>query len=181
MVIPEGFRRILPHRAIVANGPPYRFCRACSCNTVLHHLSEKPWECGYCGECPGLETAELDAMIAAFLARPGRQQRPWIPLAVRQAALERDGMICRYCGRRVHRRKTGPGQLHFDHVIPCALGGPSTLENIVVSCRTCNLDKKDRMVDAWLADLEEMAEFETYSGLRLAKIRATLSAADPAA
>lgn len=181
MEIPDGFRRILPRRIIVASGPPYKFCRVCSCNTVLHHLSEKPWACGFCGECPGLETADLDVLLAEFLARPGRQQRPWVSLAVRQAALERDGMICRYCARKVHRRKNGPGKLHFDHVIPCALGGRSTLENIVVSCRTCNLDKKDRMVDTWLAEMEEMAKFDTTSRLRLAAIRANLTVGAAAA
>jgi 5-methylcytosine-specific restriction endonuclease McrA len=57
--------------------------------------------------------------------------------------LERDGMICRYCGRKVHQRRTGPGKLHLDHVTPHSKGGLTTVENIVVSCRKCNLAKSD--------------------------------------
>ena len=181
MEIPAAFRSVLPHRIIVASGAPYKYCRVCSCNTVLHRLSEKPWTCNYCGECPGLESADLDAMIEEFLARGGARRRPWIPLPVRKAVLERDGMVCRYCGCRVHMRKSGPCKLNFDHVIPYILGGPTTVENLAVCCRACNLDKKDRTVEVWLVEMEEMAEFDTRSGMRLAKIMANLAAADPAA
>jgi 5-methylcytosine-specific restriction endonuclease McrA len=110
---------------------------------LLHKLSEQPWRCNRCQECPGLETAELDAMIQEWLTRTVQGRRPSVPTAVRAAVLARDGMACRYCGRKVHQRKTGPGRLHFDHVIPHSRGGLPTIENIVVSCRGCNLAKSD--------------------------------------
>jgi hypothetical protein len=47
----------------------FLWCRVCACNVLLHHLSEKPWKCGRSSECPGLETAELDALIEEWLAR----------------------------------------------------------------------------------------------------------------
>lgn len=48
----------------------------------------------------------------------------------------RDKWSCQYCG---HRYKTH--DLTFDHVIPRASGGKTNWENIVASCRACNLDK----------------------------------------
>lgn len=154
MEIPADFRRVLPRTVLIPCGE-HRHCRACTHNVQLHFLSEKPWRCRLCGECPGLETAELDAMIAAFLARTLQGRRPEIPESVRSAVLERDGMVCRYCGRKVHTRSKGPGRLHFDHVIPYARGGPATVENIVVSCRTCNIDKNAHSVEEWLAKRAE--------------------------
>ncbi|WP_407695941.1 HNH endonuclease [Sphaerimonospora thailandensis] len=52
-------------------------------------------------------------------------------------------MNCRYCGRRVHTRRKGPGKLHFDHVIPWSKGGRHAVENLVVSCQRCNLRKSN--------------------------------------
>lgn len=65
-----------------------------------------------------------------------------IPLAVRHAVLARDGLFCRHCGVSVKRRGSGPyspTELHFDHVLHFAAGGLHTVDNLVVSCATCNL------------------------------------------
>jgi hypothetical protein len=48
----------------------------------------------------------------------------------------RDEHTCQYCGRRGTAR-----ELNLDHVVPRSRGGPSTWENLVTSCRTCNLEK----------------------------------------
>jgi len=64
---------------------------------------------------------------------------------VTAAVRERDQSLCRYCGALVNwtdRRSEFGGQ--FDHVIP---RGPATLENVVVSCRGCNIRKNDRTPD----------------------------------
>nr|WP_239542877.1 HNH endonuclease signature motif containing protein [Micromonospora terminaliae] len=50
-------------------------------------------------------------------------------------------MRCRYCDRRVHLRRSGPGRLHIDHVEPYSLVRRHTLDNLVVSCQRCNLSK----------------------------------------
>lgn len=49
----------------------------------------------------------------------------------------RDGGRCRNCNSTV--------ELQFDHVIPVALGGANTAENIELLCRTCNLRKSARL------------------------------------
>jgi len=51
----------------------------------------------------------------------------------------RDDFTCQYCGRRPTR-----ADLNLDHVIPRALGGRSTWDNVVCSCLACNRRKGGR-------------------------------------
>lgn len=58
--------------------------------------------------------------------------------------IARDGMVCRHCGTAVvngggRNECFAPNYLHFDHVKPWALGGDHSVDNLVVSCATCNL------------------------------------------
>lgn len=48
----------------------------------------------------------------------------------------RDEWTCQYCGRDC---RDGDGVI--DHVVPHALGGPSKLYNLALSCRPCNTRK----------------------------------------
>ena len=48
----------------------------------------------------------------------------------------RDRFRCQYCGAK--------DDLTFDHVIPRALGGRTTWENVVAACAPCNLRKGGR-------------------------------------
>jgi 5-methylcytosine-specific restriction endonuclease McrA len=48
----------------------------------------------------------------------------------------RDGYQCQYCAERPPVR-----ELNLDHVIPRSRGGRSTWDNLVTSCRQCNLKK----------------------------------------
>lgn len=64
-------------------------------------------------------------------------RRPAIPSDVKAAVAIRDGDRCRYCGET-------SGPFHFDHVKPWSKGGEHISSNLVVSCRTCNLRKKDK-------------------------------------
>jgi hypothetical protein len=61
----------------------------------------------------------------------------YIPAAVRRAVWERDGHCCQWklgsggiCGERKF--------LELDHIVPRALGGPSTVENLRVLCSVHN-------------------------------------------
>lgn len=54
----------------------------------------------------------------------------------------RDGYRCQYCGRRPAQR-----ELNLDHIHPRSRGGPTTWENLVCCCRTCNLLKGGRTPD----------------------------------
>jgi 5-methylcytosine-specific restriction endonuclease McrA len=63
---------------------------------------------------------------------------------LRRQVMERDDHCCQYCG-------DNGGQMHCDHVIPLAAGGPTTLDNLVAACASCNRSKKDRPVAEWEA------------------------------
>lgn len=66
---------------------------------------------------------------------------------LRYEILRRDNHACRYCGA------AAPDVvLHVDHVIPEALGGSSTPENLVTSCADCNLGKSSIPADAAIVD-----------------------------
>ncbi len=50
--------------------------------------------------------------------------------------MARDNFQCQYCGVKPARQ-----ELNLDHVVPRALGGRSTWENVVTSCLACNRKK----------------------------------------
>jgi hypothetical protein len=60
-------------------------------------------------------------------------RREVVPRELRRAVFERDGGRCVECGARF--------DLQYDHVIPLALGGASTLENLQILCAPCNASK----------------------------------------
>lgn len=68
-----------------------------------------------------------------------------IPLGIRRAVEARDGMVCRRCGCDVVRLRDcetyKPDVMHLDHVIPWASGGPTTVDNLIVTCAGCNLGR----------------------------------------
>lgn len=70
-----------------------------------------------------------------------QNRRPSRGTTLRFKVFERDGFRCRYCGRG-----TPDVVLQADHVIPASKGGPYTMENLVTSCRDCNIGKRDRLL-----------------------------------
>jgi 5-methylcytosine-specific restriction endonuclease McrA len=57
----------------------------------------------------------------------------------RANVFSRDNYQCQYCARHAgmfHRLKVS--DLTFDHVLPRALGGETSWENIVTACKACN-------------------------------------------
>lgn len=65
-----------------------------------------------------------------------RLRRREVPLTKRNI-LRRDNHTCQYCGVRKPVMTT-------DHVIPKALGGTDSWENMVCACPECNASKEDR-------------------------------------
>jgi 5-methylcytosine-specific restriction endonuclease McrA len=78
-----------------------------------------------------------------------------------QKLADRDGMICHYCGKRIHFAKDVRKEIRargvdidrygyklidmlaatVDHVIPRSKGGTDDLSNLVLACNECNRTK----------------------------------------
>lgn len=61
---------------------------------------------------------------------------------LRTEIFNRDGSVCRYCG-------DAEGPHEIDHIVPVSLGGTDDRSNLCVSCRRCNRDKSDKMLNEW--------------------------------
>lgn len=59
-----------------------------------------------------------------------------IPRRIRTMVIERDGRRCVFCGVDLEIK-----EIHIDHVIPESKGGPTTYDNLQVTCRKCNTEK----------------------------------------
>lgn len=93
-----------------------------------------------------LHDAEYVATVGRTLARMAKRQlvgRPdtidtaAVPQHVKSAVYQRDGGRCCECGARSY--------LEFDHVIPRSKGGATSVNNLQLLCRRCNLRKGDRL------------------------------------
>jgi len=62
----------------------------------------------------------------------------------RLAVLERDCWACAYCGVRLTANNA-----HVDHKIPLSRGGDSDPDNLVASCKSCNLSKGAKTPYEW--------------------------------
>ena len=67
----------------------------------------------------------------------GRPTRIPIPSDLRRIVFERDGGRCVECDSNF--------DLQYDHVLPVALGGATTVENLQLLCADCNRRKSDSL------------------------------------
>jgi 5-methylcytosine-specific restriction endonuclease McrA len=75
----------------------------------------------------------LERAHAALAGANGAARRESIPRTLRLAVWERDGGACAQCGARF--------DIQYDHVIPVALGGATSVENLQILCGECNRAK----------------------------------------
>lgn len=62
---------------------------------------------------------------------PGNRSR--VTKKVRETIMVRDGMACQYCATRLEAEA-----IVIDHLLPVAMGGDSSDENLITSCFRCN-------------------------------------------
>lgn len=67
----------------------------------------------------------------------GRPTRVGIHTDLRRAVFERDGGRCVECGSNF--------DLQYDHILPVARGGATTIENLQLLCADCNRSKSDAL------------------------------------
>jgi hypothetical protein len=88
--------------------------------------------------CPVFFYAYEGVTETKELRRKGRS----IPRDVMLQVIRRDNYRCRKCGKLVP-----DDEVEFDHIIPHAKGGPLSVENIRLLCRSCNRKKSDSMAE----------------------------------
>lgn len=79
------------------------------------------------------ERRALERAHAALAGEAAEPRRRPIPRDVRLAVFERDGGRCVECGSGF--------EIQYDHVIPVAMGGAGTVENLQILCAPCNRAK----------------------------------------
>lgn len=65
-----------------------------------------------------------------------------ITMQIRSQTDKKGQLHCWWCGEKLNK-------WHVDHVIPLARGGSNAPENIVISCPTCNMTRKDKLPHEW--------------------------------
>ena len=84
----------------------------------------------------------VDQIVQGVIKMSGRNFSDVIQFGVVKSNLERhNGQIqCELCGKQIFSIT----ECHFDHIIPYAKGGSSTLDNCQILCVECNLKKSDK-------------------------------------
>ncbi|SIS39856.1 HNH endonuclease [Salimicrobium flavidum] len=75
----------------------------------------------------------------------------------REILLSRFENQCFYCGKALN---TSNAQTHVDHFIPWSLVQSDNIWNLVLSCRTCNLNKSDKVPENYY--LDQLVERNEY-------------------
>lgn len=86
---------------------------------------------------------------------------------LRFEVFKRDHFTCQYCGAQPL-----DVVLVIDHITAVALGGTSTIDNLITACESCNQGKTDRALDTrqvrpdadllYLETQQEIAELQRY-------------------
>jgi hypothetical protein len=90
---------------------------------------------------------------------------------LRFEVFKRDHFTCQYCGAQ-----PPDVVLVIDHIDPDALGGPTTIDNLITACEPCNQGKADRPLEAkqvrtdadllYLETQQEIAELRRFQAAK---------------
>lgn len=84
--------------------------------------------------------------------------------SVRKMIYEKADGRCQLCGRKIKFE-----DMTIDHVIPLALNGVDSVENLQCSCEFCNRHKSSYLPDDWLERITEIFIYQMgkkYNGLK---------------
>ncbi len=76
--------------------------------------------------------------------------RDRIPVGIKEQVLQRDEYICQYCGTHCFDTYVqDPKSVTLDHFFPRSAGGRNDIDNLITSCRDCNLHKGQKLFDSF--------------------------------
>lgn len=106
-------------------------------------MSPRCWrDCSCSGSCSS-KSGSSGSPIDLGQAEKSPTVHGVITAQVRRAVVERDGGRCTFIGSKGHR--CGSDRfLEFDHIVPVARGGRSTVDNIRLRCRAHNQYEADQ-------------------------------------
>jgi len=104
------------------------------------------------------------------------KSRRHIPAAVKGAVFERDGGRCTFTGDDGHRCESRV-RLEFDHQLPVARGGESTVDNVRLRCRAHNQHAAEQAFGAGFMDAKREAARREREAARRARDAAQREAA----
>lgn len=70
-----------------------------------------------------------------------------MPMRCKRAVFHRDRGRCTKCRKDLTGLVTLGNAVHYDHIVPLALGGINDITNIQALCSRCNQKKNDRKVE----------------------------------
>lgn len=79
------------------------------------------------------------SIVRPSLKKPKEKGEVKITPSLRFKVLKRDNFTCQYCGRKAPKV-----ELQVDHIIPTSKKGKDKLQNLITSCRECNIGKSNR-------------------------------------
>ena len=147
-------------------GGPFRarhsrmvYCRP-ECRFATQRSGPFDLSCQHCAE--PFTSPRLNARYCSYGCQrkarkraPGefaRRRRQDVVRRLRPAVIARFGMRCYLCSRPITvpaSEVTNPGALTLDHVVPIAMGGRDTVDNLRPTHRSCNEDKGERYPVWW--------------------------------
>lgn len=72
------------------------------------------------------------------------KRKPISP-SLRFDVLEKDNFTCQYCGAKATDENV---LLEIDHIVPVSKGGDNNIENLITSCKKCNIGKSAKKLGA---------------------------------
>ncbi len=61
---------------------------------------------------------------------------------IKEELIKKNGNRCSICGRKFEDGE----KVDIDHIMPKALGGKDTIDNLQLTCRICNIKKSDKLI-----------------------------------
>ena len=105
-------------------------------NNILADLSYRRPSCYPAGSQGRVDAEQRQRDYEADQKR--KQQMRYVSAAKRKEVLERDSYRCAYCSADLQTEA-----FSIDHKVPVSAGGTNDVDNLQVTCRTCNARKKD--------------------------------------